>query len=387
MLEFYFGSVAILLYVRRKAGWRFRCSLLMLWAAAPTLYYAVEARPYALIFLSFTCLLLAWDRSDHGPAPAAGFIWGGGVNAGFGDRLCFAPFTLFAFLVAEGVRFRRRRKPDYPLWAALLLPMLSMLSYIPLIRVVGGLVVRDPASYNSIILFFAETFAGQITVFVLLSVLLVPLRERPRTMNQRFSAEEIALFVCMVLSPFLLNLVLMRRHVMFYNRYCVPSQVAILVALAVFLAYRVRLNSVRRLCCLGGIDIGILKIQVWHPLRYPASTKTGALASVQPDLPIVVGEGRVFMEMNQYENAALLSRLYFLKDQQASLQFAHTNYLEHFGAPDILKKAGFPFTANVAPYSGFVLQHRRFLLLGGPRRLGFPEAPLEWSFYCLRTRL
>ena len=64
MLEFYFGSVAILLYVRRKAGLAFAAvAVLMLWAAAPTLYYAVEARPYALIFLSFACLLLAWDTA------------------------------------------------------------------------------------------------------------------------------------------------------------------------------------------------------------------------------------------------------------------------------------------------------------------------------------
>ena len=139
--------------------------------------------------------------SDHVSAPAAGFIWGGGINAGFGDHHVFAPFTLFAFVVAEGVRFRRRRKPDYPLWAALLLPMLSMLFYIPLIRAFGGLVVRDPASYHTIIFFFEETLAGQIMVFVLLSALLVPLRERPRNQDQEFSAEEIALIGLHVSKP------------------------------------------------------------------------------------------------------------------------------------------------------------------------------------------
>ena len=374
MLEFYFGSLAILLYVRRKAGLAFAAvAVLMLWAATPTLYYAVEARPYALIFLSFSCLLLAWDTAITAKPRRLALFGVATSTLALAITHVFAPFTLFAFLVAEGVRFRRRRKPDYPLWAALLLPMLSMLSYIPLIRAFGGLVVRDPASYNSIILFFAETFAGQTMVFVLLSALLVPLRERPQTKDQRFSAEEIALFVCMFLSPILLNLALMHRHVMFYNRYCVPSQVAILVALAVFLAYRVRLNRFAAYAASAVLIIAILKIQVWHPLRYPDSTRTGVLASVQPDLPIVVGEGRVFMEMNQYENTALLSRLYFLKDQQASLQFAHTNYFQDFGAPDVLKKAGFPFTANVAPYSGFVQQHRRFLLLGSPGDWVFPK--------------
>src|ERR1700742_4524630 len=45
MVEFYFGSLAILLYVRRKAGIAFAAfAVLLLWAAVPTLYYAVEAR-------------------------------------------------------------------------------------------------------------------------------------------------------------------------------------------------------------------------------------------------------------------------------------------------------------------------------------------------------
>src|ERR1700742_1028419 len=64
MWEFYFGSMAILLYVRRKAGIAFAAlAVLLLWAAAPTLYYAVEARTYALTFLSFACLLLSWDTA------------------------------------------------------------------------------------------------------------------------------------------------------------------------------------------------------------------------------------------------------------------------------------------------------------------------------------
>ena len=96
---------------------------------------------------------------------------------------------------------------------------------------------------------------------------------------------------------------------------------------------------------------------------------------MQPNLPIVVAEGQVFMEMNQRENQSFLDRLYFLKDQQAALQYAGTNYFQNFEAPDVLQKAGFPFTANVAPFSEFVRHHQRFLLLGNPT---------EWVFIKLR---
>jgi hypothetical protein len=75
--------------------------------------------------------------------------------------------------------------------------------------------------------------------------------------------------------------------------------------------------------------------------------------------------------MNQYENAKMLSRLFFLKDPQASMQYLHTNIFQDFEAPDVMQKAGFPFTANVAPYATFVHQHRQFLLLG---------SPVDWVF-------
>lgn len=372
MVEFYFGSIAILVYVRRKVGLAFAAvAVLMVWAVGPTLYYAVEARAYALLFMSFACLLLSWDIAIN-QKPRRWALFGISIStlALVGAHV-FAPFTLFAFVVAEVVRFRRRREPDYALWAALLVPMLAMLLYVPLIRLYGGIVFPAPASYNTIIVFFEDTFGAPIMAFVLLAALLVPLPERSETEKPRFLAEEIALLIWMFLSPILLNLILMRRHGMFYNRYCVDSQVAILTALAIFLAYRVRLHRLAAYAALGVLSLAILKDQVWHPLLYPVPKQTGVLALVQSSLPIVVGEGQVFMEMNQRENQAFLDRLYFLKDQQAALQYGHSNYFQDFEGPDVLGKAGFPFTANVAPYSDFVGQHRQFLLLA---------KPTEWVF-------
>jgi hypothetical protein len=377
MVEFYFGSVAILLYVRRKANLAFGVvAVLMVWAVAPSLYYAVEARPYALLFLAFACLLLSWDTAVKGPPRASAFFGISASTLALALAHVFAPFTLFAFVVAEVVRFRRRRIPDYPLWAALFVPMLSMLLYIPLIRSYGGIVFPALASYNTIVVFFEDTFGASIMGFVLLAALLVPLREIPEEPLPRFSAEELALLGCMVSSPILLNLVLMHRHGMFYNRYGITSQVAILAALAIFIAYRLRLNRFAAYAAAIVLVLTILKLQVWHPLLYPDPVKTDALMSVRPNLPIVVGEGQVFMEMNQRENQSFLDRLYFLKDQQASLQYAHSNYFQDFEAPDVLQKAGFPFTANVVPYAGFVREHQQFLLLGNPR---------GWVFLKLRA--
>jgi 4-amino-4-deoxy-L-arabinose transferase-like glycosyltransferase len=220
MLEFYFGSIAVLLYVRRKVGAAFGAvAVLMLWAAGPTLYYAVEARAYGLLFFSFASLLLSWDSAIHAKPRGLALIGVSLSTLALAGAHVFAPFTLFAFIVAEAVRFRRVRRPDYALWTALFVPMLATLLYIPLIRLYGGIVFGAPASYNTIVVFFEDTFSASIMGFVLLAALLVRSPEPSfQTTNRRFAAEELALFGCMFVSPILLNLVLMRRHGMFYNR-------------------------------------------------------------------------------------------------------------------------------------------------------------------------
>ena len=61
ILEFFAGSLAIFFYMRRKVGDRYAAvAVLMLWASG-TFFYAIEARPYALMFMCFSFLLLCWD--------------------------------------------------------------------------------------------------------------------------------------------------------------------------------------------------------------------------------------------------------------------------------------------------------------------------------------
>lgn len=376
MVEFYFGSIAILLYVRRKAGIAFATvAVLLLWATVPNLYYAVEARPYALIFLSFSCLLLSWDTAITSQARPVALFGVAASTLALAVAHMFAVFTLFAFVVAETIRLLRRRKPDYPLWAALLLPMLSMLIYIPLIRASENIVFAVHPSFHTTIFFFEDMLGSPIISGVLLALLLIPAPQGSRSSITRFQSEEIALLAFMFLSPVLLNLLLMHRQGTFYNRYCLPSQVAILAALVILLPHRMRLS--RWAAYAGSILLllFILDKQIFHVLRFPVPSNAAFLGSIDPDLPLVAGEGQVFMEMNHYENAALLSRLFYLKDKQASMQLAHTNFFESFEAPDDMKAAGFPLPAKIEAYSSFLSQHRRFLLLGAPR---------EWVFIKLQ---
>ncbi len=376
MLEFYFGSVAMLLFVRRKAGIAFAAlAVLLIWTVAPTLYYAVEARPYALVFLAFSGLLLCWDSATRVERRRWALVGVAFFSTVLLAAQVFAVFTFFAFLLAEAVRLWRRRRPDYVLAAALLLPMAAMLIYLPLIRSCSGIIFPVRASWNTVILFLEGTLGAPVIPLVLLAVLLIPAGKAARITQTRFLPEDRALVIGLFMSPLLLTLFLMVRKATFYSRYCIAAQIAMLLTIAILLPHRIRLE--RRAAYTGSalLLLFLLKTQIWHVIRYPVPTNAAFMASIRPELPLVASEGQVFMEMNQYESAKFLSRLYFLKDPKASMQYLHTNIFQGFEAPDVMKSSGYPITANIAPYDDFVNQHHQFLLLG---------TPIQWVFTKLR---
>ena len=378
MIEFYVDSMAILLYVKRKTSIAFAgVAVLMLWACAPTLYFAVEARPYALMFASFACLLLSWDTAIRAH-PRSLALSGIAISTLLMSVAhIFAPFTLFAFVVAEAVRYWRRREPDYVLWAALLLPMLIMLIYIPLIRASEGVVFGSQPDFGTMGKFFEDTFSGAVTFFVVLAALMVPQKGKDREIHPEFLPEEFMLLACLFLSPILVNLVLIHRQKGFFDRYSIASQAAILAAFSIFLAYRFRLSRVAAWAASLVLLCFILKNQVWQVLRYPVEPNAGTLASVEPKLPIVVGGGMLFLEMNQRGEAAVVSRLYFLKDLEASMRYLHYNVFQTYEAPDDMKAAGFPIPGKIEQYSSFVGQHRQFLLIGNPAESVFTKLRLD----------
>jgi hypothetical protein len=377
MVEFYIGSMAILVYVKRKASIAFAgLAVLMLWVAGPTLFFAVEARPYALIFASFACLLLSWDTAIRAH-PRGLALFGISISTLFMSAAhIFAPLTLFAFVVAEALRNWRLRKFDYALWAALLLPMLSMIIYIPLIRASSGVVFGVRASFGTMLRFFEGTLNAPAMLFAVLAALLVSQPTKDRKI-QPFLPEEFILLACLLLSPILLISLLIHRQAPFYDRYEIASQAAILAALSIFLAYHLRLTRAAAWAASAMLLFFLVKDQVWHVLRYPLAPNASVLASVEPQLPIVVGQGMVFMEMNHHEGPAVVSRLYFLKDTEASMRYVQTNFFETYEAPDDLKAAGFPIPGKVEQYSSFVSQHRQFLLFGSPQEWVFAKLRLE----------
>ena len=375
MLEFYVGSMVLFFYVRRKVGIAYAAAAVLILWIGETFPYATEARPYALLLMFFSILLLCWDVATHSENRSLA-LWGTAIaNLGMLSAHFFAPLSLFPFLAAEAVRFRRTRKPDFALWTALLLPTVAIAFYIPPLDRYAALYFPSlfEASWGRIPHFYYDAIdvIGVALFLAVLAASLVP-QEKPHVASARsWRREELVLFGCVLLNPILLNISLMRRHGAFWDRYAITTEAVMYIGIPMLLGLRLRGNRLAGYTAAAILLVFCVQGDIWLTVSKPSLQDASVLAPIRPDLPLVAASGVTFFEMNHHEKPDILSRLYFLKDRSVAMEYTHTNLFEDRGFGDGMKPY-FPISAKVASYADFIHQHREFLVLGTY------DAPEEW---------
>jgi hypothetical protein len=381
MLEFYIGSMALFLYVRRKVGISYAIAAVLLLWLGQTFRYATEARPYALLLMFFSTLLLCWDsaRTSENRGLA---LWGVVIsNLGMFTAHMFAPLSLLPFLAAEGFSFWRTRKTDFALWAALVLPTVLIVLYLPAFNGYEKLYFPPAfqASLRKMAGFFHEAIVviSLALVMALSAALAMPQQQTQVRTGSGLRPEELALFGCLLLNPIVLNAALMQTHGAFWGRYAITTEAIIYIGIAMLLG--IRLGNDRRAgyAAAAVLLIFCLGENVWLPLSHPSPRNASVLSSIRPDLPLVAAGGVTFFEMNHYEEPDIISRLYFLQNRSLALSYTNTNIFEDRGFGNSMR-AYFPIHANIAPYCDFVREHHEFLVFG---TYGAPE---EWLLKKLR---
>jgi len=373
VLAFYITSVMLFLYVRRKVGSGYATlAVLVLWYS-PLFRYATEARPYALLCMFFSSLLLFWDTASSAERPTSA-LWGvAASNLGLMNVHGFAPLSLLPFLVAEAWRFRTRRKPDYALWAALLLPSLTFLLYLTVARLHSPAIFppKFQAALRKIPIFFLHVFQdmGSGMFAALFAAILAPTIgfSRRISVDKRLAGirvTDVVIIVTLILNPILLIIALIPTHGAFWDRYCITTTTAIYGALVICVACRLRLDQLAGYTAALVLACVLVTEQVVLPaLHRPAIRTAEVVAQIEPSLPLVTASGLTFLEMDHYEGANLVSRLYYLTGRSAAIQYAHATLFEDLAPLEELKKY-FPIHANVEDYWRFTKLHHQFLVLG-----------------------
>jgi len=377
MLEFYIASLFLFAIVRRYLGNAFAMfAVFVLWDS-PYFYYAAEGRPYALLLMSFMGLLYFWElaiRPRRSNLALAGVLF-------FAVCLVishvFAPLSLAGIYLAEMVRTVRKKKIDIALWLALLLPCAAMTIYIPLFHAYGGVVfpAAFQASPTMVWLLYHDNLWTGLTVDLLCAyavlVIVTMLRGRGDAETiYKIAPEQVAVAIYILATPLLLNVALMRGHGAFWPRYVITCGAVAYLVIAFLFAYGTRAGrkTVYAACV---VLVFFAAIKASRGLSHGGPHDASAFAAIRPGLPMVDASGEVFFEMNHYESPEFLHGLYYLKDHEAAMKYAHASMYDTHEPPDLLPPE-FEVRAHVEQYSAFVAQHPRFLVVGRP------DNPQDW---------
>jgi hypothetical protein len=381
IVGFFLGSMGLFLFIARRAG--------ALWAAAGVglfwynqfFYFATEARPYGVLLAFFGLTLVSWDYLA-GTSHRSRRPWAlAGVAVGATGMLLthvYAVLWIMPFWIAELVRGGRSGKTDWPLWAALVFPLVACLTYVPLVKNVS-MAVFPPMFQGSAprtLMFYLTVFfqaspplaAGSLAAF---GVAVWRRQERRAVTTHRavkaaaLEAPELAFFAASLLPPALLNALSVYRHIAFYDRHAILTVLTVNLLIMLFIAHETHSSRISGMMA----AVVILGFTVFLPgvglARETPPAKAGSPAlqdiyRIHPELPLVANSALTFLEIDHYEEPALLSRLYYLVDPASSIKYTHSTMTEGL----LVMKQYFPIRANVSPYADFVAAHRHFLVWG-----------------------
>ena len=378
---FLLAGFIVFYLVRRRLGGLFALGATALFWTGFFLYYAVEARPYALLLLWFCLSLLCWQRAmDDKARPGACWALGACVAAMLLTH-CFAPVLIAPLIAGEAVRGFTTRKLDRGIWAALLLPLPLVLTYVPLFLGERGAMVYPTyfrASWHTFARFYRVVVWDR-GPLLLLALIAVALTRRPpgsAPVRRLFAPHETVFAVAALLAPAALIFYAIWAHMTFWNRYGIGACLGVTLLATFFLAHKTNRNV-----WAAGLFAVLALVNSWRQsidwaclTGAPECQVSTAYRQVRPDLPFVTANGTTFLAMDHSEPPELVARLYYLTDLDASLRYTGGNSFEWF--PAFCRQL--PVRAHLAAYREFVARHDHFLVLGAP------DAPYNWLLPKLR---
>ncbi len=379
ILGFLVGSLCFGKFVSNRLRPAYGILAVLVFWATPFEYFATEARPYGLVIGFFGLAMLAWQKAIQPNRSASSVLLLGFAVLGMMCSHLLALIYIVPFGFVELLRWYRTRRFDWALWAALILPSILLVIYIPLMSRYqeSAFPAVTQASPAKLIGFFYRMLEPESLGFLLalcFGLLAGSRKSRsPEDTAPFLPSLEWAFAWALILIPVLVTAAMMRSHGVAFPRYSGPAVLLFGVLFAFLLAMFTR--SSRFAAAIAGCvlllyltgsnaqtALGAVKaFRNRHAPRPPL-----ALAVVRPDLPLVAASGINFIELDRYADPATVARLHYLTDREYAIRYAHATIFE--GMPNLIGR--FPIRANIEPYRQFVADHPYFLVLG---QMNYPE--------------
>jgi hypothetical protein len=293
---------------------------------------------------------------------------------------------LFVFATAEAFRIIARRRMDVPIAVAVVCPVLSVCTYLPIFRALRSSVIDTDifrpglaALYDAYVTMFQPAL---IPVLVAAFVLLVFLAAKTRplsTTNNDFplKAHEVVLSVMLSALPLIVAATAAIATGVFMGRYGLSAVIGFSMLFSSSASWAARRNRALGvvlfalfLVCYGAQWSTRVREAMYGRTSYGLNAlRPLKLSSLPAELPLVISSGLLFLEADHYEDAAVAQRLQFLTDRASALAYIGW---DGFDAGYESVKKWFPVRGSIVSYREFLKSHKRFLVVASYRHR------LEW---------
>jgi hypothetical protein len=384
MIGFLVMSVCLFRFVARRSNALYGfVAMLFPWITGAS-RYAYEARSYGMVMGFSALALVCWQSASerkHRRWALAGLALS---IAGALASHCYAVLLFVPLGLGELVRTWRARRIDWPVWLSIGIAAPLVLTYLPMMHVNSGFALNNAK--------FAPRFASiwEFSVMILqpavwpwligFAVVLLPAKregESEETPEVRVPAHEIAAAAGLVAIPLCALLLAFALTHVFETRYGLPAVMGLGILFAHLAYHRTGNRRTTGVLLMGTFLAGFLMNSFWAP---PDDT-TQSLATrgldpdqVEKDVPFVIGNGTLFLQVDHYAKPGLASRLYLLRDPQASVRYTGSDIFDN-GYP--IMRRWFPIKGRIEDYQRFIGQHDRFMVYGPM------HDPLDWLIFKL----
>jgi Dolichyl-phosphate-mannose-protein mannosyltransferase len=371
------GLLAVFLFLARRAGNLMGLLAASIYWLTPATDFSWSNRPYALWLCLLALTALFWDRTGEWDRP----WWTPVALAGTGLAMVldymFGLPCLLPFIAAEAIRCYRRRRLDWPVLLALLLPSLAGLFYLKQVRDFAGNTFSP--LYLPSFAMGLDVYSGQIVIPLAALGSCIAVAKALRAQDCRsednprlvrdlsLRPEEWLMTGVLTGLPILLLAAAAIHRTQFFTRYGACAAVGFALLAACLVAKYTRASQAISVLMTCAILIASIVRASTDPLDLMSLRDSQAkgvpsarLEALDLSLPIVVAAATEFTELNDREPPPVARRLYYLTDRDAAQRYSGQTLFE--GEEQTAKWLGLP--GNALPLHDFLAAHTRFYLIG-----------------------
>ena len=384
LISYCIASCCLFTFLRRRVTLSYACfGALLLLGNDEIARYATECRPYAVLLASVTVGVLAFDNLSLGKSILGSRIVLAVALTVMLQTHLFGTVSALAFIAAAAAHSLRQRRVDWWTLAAVLLPWLSCITYVELLRIQVGSAApplvfwaEDRTSLRKGLGFYHHfLYIPLAPLTKLLAVWLLCLRFFPTQSFLQFfrlKLEQVVLLVSLFAVPLLITLGLKLRapDSGFYNRYAIAAACPAILFLTGLVAWRAGQDRWLGIFCTFAALTGMVATfpdtlasarEVAHHgllASPPQVSQTGGIEKVCPSLPLVVNDAFEFLEFDNRLAQGSIMRMIYAYDPEESLRLEGENVSN--SATGMAKTFGLQHHVEYGPT--FLAQHPSFIL-------------------------